>query len=444
MKKIYIILTSVLLFASCDDELDISNPVSGDADNYVVDESSAQLALEGVYDAIQNANDYAYPYMLTGVYSDEFSHTGSYTTFDEFALNQISVSNGALDTPWYEYYTVILRANLVINGLEDLSDDAIDADVKASMMSEAKGIRAMMYFDLVRLFGGVPVPTDLITDGDYSVMHLARSTEDEVYEYILQDLEDADGNITYTDETHFSNDAVKVLKAKVELTLEDYAAAQTDLEEVIGTYSLVSDYTSLFSSSSNSEAIFRINYNSSDANDIAFFFYPSALGGRREVAPNQTSIDAFEEGDARVGILENTTDLSSVYLNKFTDISTGTDLPYVYRYDDVLLLYAEAVAQQGDYTTAAEYVNMVRERAGLEEVTITDTNFIEVIAQERRVEFYGEGHRWFDAIRLGIVDEVIANKSTSNYNENRQIWPIPLSEINANNEISTSDQNPGY
>jgi len=436
-------MLSGIIFTGCDDELEVSNPLSLGTDDYITDDESAQLALEGIYDKYQNTFYYGYPYMLTGLYADEFSHSGSYTTFDEFEVNLVAADNTSMDGVWEDYYTTIFRANSVILTLESLGDDVVSSSVKTSITAEAKAMRALLYFDLVRLFGGVPMPTELVTNSASSV-NVARSSVDEVYTAILEDLNAADGNIDDSDIFHMSNNAVKVLKAKVYLTLGEYSNAQTALEAVLDDYSLLSSYDDVFTTGTNTEAIFRINYSSDDKNYLAFFFYPSGLGGRRESAPNQTSIDAFETGDVRKETLAEYSSLSSVYLNKYTDISTGTDQPYVFRYADVLLLYAEAVARQSDYTTAGVYLNKVRNRAGLEDVTVTASNYISLIAQERRVELYGEGHRWYDGVRLGIINEMIANKDQSSYNDNYALWPIPQSEIDANESISSEDQNPGY
>lgn len=448
MRKIYYLLfISVLFFTGCDDELELSNPTLISSDDYITDDASAQLALDGIYDELQTTFYYGAPYMTTGLYADEFAHSGSYTSYDEFVVNLLSADNSYLETIWNNYYATIYRANAVIITLEGLGDDAVSSSVKTAVIAEAKALRAFLYFDLVRLWGALPIPTELISS-NASAYNYARSSVSDVYDYILSDLNDADGNIADSDIYHFSNDAVKVLKAKIYLTQGEYASAQTALESVIGQYSLVSDYADLFVTGSNNEAILRINYSSDDKNYLAFFFYPSSLGGRREAAPNQTSLDAFDsDGGTRSEILAQTSSLSAVYLNKYSDISTGTDQPYIYRYADVLLLYAEALAQQGSsdkLATATGYVNEVRERAGMEDIDLTSSNYIDLIAQERRVEFYGEGHRWYDAVRLGIVDDVIANKDESSFTSNYQLWPIPQSEIDANGSISSGDQNPGY
>ncbi|WBL21924.1 RagB/SusD family nutrient uptake outer membrane protein [Zunongwangia sp. HRR-M8] len=155
-------------------------------------------------------------------------------------------------------------------------------------------------------------------------------------------------------------------------------------------------------------------------------------------------LDAFVDGDSRINLIANADDISSIYIAKYNDVSTGTDQRYIYRYAEVELLYAELLARNGDYDTASSFINDVRNRAGLDEVELNSSNFIALISKERRVELFAEGKRWYDAKRLDILEEVVENKGTSSLNENRQIWPIPQAEINANKEMSQEDQNPGY
>ncbi|WBL21925.1 hypothetical protein [Zunongwangia sp. HRR-M8] len=127
---------------------------------------------------------------------------------------------------------------------------------------------------------------DLVSNNGASAANVLRSSEQEVYNYILADLLDAQGNKADSDVYHFSNDALNVLLAKVYMNQEDYENATTILESVVGEYSLVGDYSSVFSNGSNSEAIFRVNYSTDDQNSLAFYFYLSGLGGRREVVPS--------------------------------------------------------------------------------------------------------------------------------------------------------------
>src|SRR5690606_24137011 len=157
--------------------------------------------------------------------------------------------------------------------------------------------------------------------------------------------------------------------AKVHMTLGEYPEAQEALEPLIGEYTLVDDYAALFLPGNNSEAIFKLNYSTDDSNALAFYFYPSAQGGRREVAPSVDFAASFEADDERIDLIMNPTDPSTIQLTKYSDVATGTDQPNVYRYADVLLMYAELLARDND-PMASDYINMVRFRANVGDVAL--------------------------------------------------------------------------
>lgn len=447
MKKIIYSLTlSLLVFsAGCEDSLlDLSNPSQLGPDQFITNDATAEQAINGIYSAFQNTNvGGAVPLQVLGLYADEFTHTGSFPTYAEYFVNNVTATGNVNNSNiWGSYYAAIFRSNSVIAALEADTEGNVSSSVRTAAMAEAKALRAYFYFYLVQSFGGVPIPSEIVTQSGSAAGNVPRSSEAEVYAYIQADINDALGNLNNNGVFRFSNDALRVLKAKVHMALGEYGPAEDALEPLIGNYSLVDDYADLFATGGNTEAIFKLNYSPDDSNSLAFYFYPSAEGGRRESAPTQILVNSFETGDERLGLIRDANDPASVILTKYSDTATGTDQPYIYRYADVLLMYAELLARNND-ATASDYINDVRERAGLGDVVLTSANVVDVIAQERFVELYGEGHRWFDAKRLGVAQEVIEGKGL-NFNANRLVLPIPQSEIDANDEITQADQNTGY
>lgn len=447
MKKILYSLTlSLLVFGTgCEDTLlDLENPDQLGTDQYIIDDQTAEQAVVGIYSAFQSTNiGGAVPIQVTGLYADELSHTGSFPTYTEFFLNNVTATGNTNNTNiWESIYAAIFRANSVIYALENLTEGEVSSDVSAASIAEAKALRAYFYFYLVRAYGGVPIPDTLVTQVGSAAGNVARASESEVYAYIQADIDAALGKLVDNGVYRFSNDALRVLKAKVHMELGEYTEAQDALEPLIGNYALLDNYEDLFVSGDNSEAIFRLNYSADDSNALAFYFYPSADGGRRETAPTLSLASSFEDDDTRISMIENPTDASSIILTKYSDVSTGTDQPYIYRYADVLLMYAELLARDDD-ASASDYINEVRSRANLDDVVLTSANVVDVIAQERLWELYGEGHRWFDVKRLGLAQEVIESKGLT-YNANRLVWPIPQDEIDANESMTQADQNPGY
>ena len=441
MKKYIFVLAAIvgLLSTSCEEEIDLKNPAALGLETYITDAASAQLAVNGVYSAMQTGfYTGEYSVSFQGLYADNFDHSGSFPTFTEFMVNNILAENINLNNYYRDHYRAIVRATNVINKVPTVA--SISSADKTNLTSEARALRAMAYFDLVRVFGAVPIVSQ--TQGLDDAEDFPRSSVADVYALIQADLAAANGNVTTTDLFRMNNNAIRVLKAKVHLYLGQYTQAQTELAPLIGTYSLVSNYSSLWANGSNSEAIFRINNNAEDGNNLAFFMLPSPQG-RREVAPSTALVNAFEAGDQRINMIVNPTNISSRYLNKYTNVD-GSDQPYVFRYADVLLMYAEVLARANN-GTAVNFLNQVRNRAGLGNFTGTfdNTTVVNVISQARRVEFYGEGDRWNDVKRLGLAQSVITGKGLT-YAARLDLWPIPQDEIDANDGITQADQNPGY
>lgn len=447
MKK-YLFITifclTATLFVGCEEDLNVTNPATLSLEQFITDGATAEIALLNAYDDMQR--EYvagAYPKMFSGLYADNLNHTGSFPTFTEIWTDNILTNNVNLERFYRDHYFVINTTTEVIIVTEGLSDDAISAEAKSSILAEAHALRAYAYFELVKVFGGLPIPETTVPLSGDGANNVPRSSESEVYAYINNEISLAEGNITNTSNTRFTNNALQVLKAKVQLYQGDYAGVEATLQPLIGQYSLATDYATLWEvGADTNETIFRINYNTADNNSLAFFFYP-APQGRREVAPSQELLDDFEANDVRKNMIVNNTDANAAYLNKYSDTGNGADKPYIYRYADVLLMYAEVLARRDD-ASASDYINQVRTRAGLGNVTINSSNVVDLIANERRFELYGEGDRWNDIKRLGIAQQVIEGKVVGSWADYKLLWPIPQDEIDTNDAISQADQNPGY
>ncbi len=443
MKKFlltFITLVSLMIMTvSCEGDLDIIDPSALNADQFIVDAATAKQTLFQAYNDIQDRYvASAEPIMFQGLYTDDFIHTGSFPHLDEVLFNNIFTDNNGVTAIFSEHYDIINTTTEVIRLTAELDIDVIEDIEKAEIIAEAHALRAYAYFNLVRFYGGLPITENTVALDGSSANSTPRSTESEVYAYILNEIALAEGNLPDNPYTRFSNYAVQVLKAQVQLTLGNYNEAENILTPLIGGFSLVS-YNTLFgfNSGDNESAIFTVNYNAADGNSLNLFF---TSGGRREVAPSQSLLDAFEVGDIRKTKIAANTNVETSFINKYLGASAK---PYVYRYADVLLMYAEVLARRND-PTAITYIDEVRTRAGLPSIgTFDSSNVVSAIAQERRVEFYGEPHRWYDVKRLGLSQQVIESKGV-NFQTKQLLWPIPQNEINSNPAMSQSDQNPGY
>lgn len=446
----------LMIFGGCEEFTETEPTTSVTAEGMVYDEASALRVMNGVYDALQAdaGSDFVYggyTRMCDGVYADNVMHTGSYPDIAELWGNDPISSNTFLDGIWNGHFQVIYRANKLIAELDKLSEEKIASETRNALMAEARFLRAFIYFRVVNYFGGVPLLTEPLKD-DLSNKDHERSSVDAVYQQIKDDISFAENNVQDMGAPfRVSLRAVQALKAKVYLHTGDYDTAlsaasnfsYSGSSEIGG---LAENYTDVFDESmSTSEDIFKINYTKKDGNNLAWFF-GNTDDARGEVGASESLRNAFEQGDTRTELIQEVE--NTWFIEKYDQYGSGADYPHIFRLADMYLIYAEALIRANDnYGDAEDYVNYVRNRAGLSDTTLTSDNWEDVILQERRVELYAEGERWFDIKRFGVAEEVISNKPSvtfTNIQDKYLLWPIPQNEIDANENISRQDQNPGY
>lgn len=435
--------------------------------------NAAYSSLRGVY------NNW---YVFGDIASDDAYDWKFNNNVDLITINQSEATstNGQVSNLWNTGYNTIALANIIISRSAVVTYD--DAR-KSRYVGEAKFIRALIYFDLVQVFGGVPLVIVEMKDPAESY-NFSRETVDNVYAQIISDLKAAETSLpnAYTansDIGRATNLAAKSLLAKVYLTQKKYTEAITKLNEVIVStkYSLLPNYNNIFDPNkpTNSEIIFAIQY--------ARGFDPvqgSPFGNY--VAPNTPVDKIVVVGGAGAGFFHMTKDLANAFeigdLRKTSmDSAIGSTRKFYYtkkyfdplmaksydaandwivmRYADILLMMAECQTKTGNPGAALPFLNQVRTRAGLSSSSTTDPGKLTFeIEKERRIELYNEGHRWFDLVRTGRckdvmnasflkyagdLDEVGSNSSVSDY---ELLFPLPKFQVDLNPD--KLKQNPGY
>jgi hypothetical protein len=441
MKKRYLgWLALVAAIAACDSPLDTNPTQSIDSETALQNASAVQQALNGVYrglqtDGLYTRQEVVYP----DLYADNHDFTGTFQTDREYSLRAVSSSNGATSGTWAAAYGAINRANYVLAALPDIAD-MNDAD-KATARGEALFLRALNYSVLARWFGGVPImtePTKVIDDAATS----PRASLADVYTLIEQDLTEASTLLGAGRRNgRATRGAADALLARVYLENGKYTQARDKATAVISntTYRLVTNYRDLFTNKHTSESIFELHFaGGENGNSLAFWHFPSALGGRYGFRPSVSLNNAFEANDTRkagsIGLSG-----TSRYGIKYHRISTEDDNVHILRLAEMYLIRAEANMRLNvDAATVRADIDVVRQRAGLLPLAATvDTSseLIDAILQERRVEFAMEGHRFFDLRRLGRATTVLQ------ITQDRLLMPIPSSQIDVNPSLT---QNPGY
>lgn len=471
------------LLAGCKKEfLEIVPRTSESVVNFYKTASDFNVAVMGAYDGLQRT--YNIPANGIWVFSDLRSDVAEVQTkfnaehveIDEFTL--LTPRNSLLRSYWDAHYSGILRANLIIDKINTV---AMADNLKAQYRGEALFIRALHYFNLVRVFGDVPlVLKELSITESYTYV---REPQDKVYDQIVADLQAAIPGLLVSYPTsqagRVTNNAAKALLGKVYLTRKNYASASAILAEVISSnrYSLLTNYADVFNLNpaiSAPEIVFDVQYAAKTQNEGSRFyqvFVPqNAYGGQGQgiAVPTISFINAFTTGDNRRAVtvannIPGSSPAGSFGVVKYQDanaaVSDAGSNWIVIRYADVLLMYAEALNEESSTPSAQaiDAVNRVRRRAFGQPINsatpttadvapaITKDEFRRLIENERRLELGFEGHRWFDLVRTGRALQVLNVEnplpSGRQVTQRDLLLPIPQSIIDVNPKIT---QNPGY
>nr|MBI1230893.1 RagB/SusD family nutrient uptake outer membrane protein [Cytophagales bacterium] len=492
MKK-YIIVLLISLICSCSgDFLEIFPETTLNEGNFYKSQEEFILLANGCYVPMGDYEKDLH-WVLAELISDNTSFQYNIRTgeavrgvIDQFIITS---DNRGYANFWDLSYNGITRCNKLLNEIERPGVTWQNLAFKDRSAGEAYFLRALYYFNLVRQFGGVPLVVTPITAQE--AVTIGRSTEQEVYQSIINDLNQAIShftNATGVKENGRANEhAARSLLGKVHLTIGNNTEAEAILKAVIdaNVYSLRSNYEALFDPSNPdfTETIFSIQYaenNRELSNRYIFMFAPWSSAGQITKRPNinmiaagwnmptKDLIDAFEPGDLRknASIKSWTGEdwdgeiREILYCGKYKppvsapDDRCGDDLP-ILRYSDVLLMYAEVLNNLGRTGEAVPYLKMVRDRAGLTN-SIDGLNAGEMkalIAKERQVEFCFENQRWYDLKRTGKALETMAEHgirekamkpflfaTSFNVTQNKLLAPIPAEQI----LINRITQNPGY
>ena len=471
-------------FSSCSDFLE-QNPQTDLSENDFYKTADDILsAVNGAYSSLQENDIYGNWYVFGEIPSDNTRNqlSGSVTTQNEFDQFYIDTQNSMIANFWKAAYKVINRTNTVLGRIDGID---INADLANRYKLECKFIRALMYFNLVRVYGDVPlVLKEISISESYDIL---REPKENVYNQIIADLKEAQGlPVSYptAEDGRATQGAAKALLADVYMTLHKYAEAETILAEIInsGRYSLLENtpgslnidgYKNVFSpvNHNSKEGIFEIQFlkgGYGEGSNYANNFAPEnsgtnvvAVGGTGgNNIPEMDIYNAYEEGDLRrdfsmsLGYYDNRKNnewVESRYVCKYMDVpyqnnDASNNYPVI-RYADVILMYAEALNQNGKTAEACKYLNMTRRRGFGYQTTETSpvdlqttdkAQFSLMVEQERRVELAFENHRWFDLIRTGRAVEVMRSKGFS-LNETNLICPIPQKQIDVNPKLTQND-----
>lgn len=489
-KSYYLLLLTVFLVSgACDNILEEDPRDQIFKDNFFQTENDAIGAINSIYAHLNSTSIgptfggmyHSTYWVIQGLASDEMNNRlAGAPQNDELEQFRFDAANGNFFDVWSQAYRVIHNANFAIEGIVTM--DLNDA-TKNSLLGEARFLRSMIYFDLVRMFGQVP----LLLEGD-AELRPTKNTIDEIYEQIIADLQLAINGLPASYSVgdgrgRATSGAARGLLAKVFLTRGNHQLAADNAAFVInsGAYRLWPDFADMFKidNENGQETLFGVGFG--DAGGAISFWEVGQFNVRllprelRSVVPGanvqgwqvatEDLYNSFDANDRRRAVTFMTTAggdaLEDPHIRKYWDEereptpgNTEADFPYL-RYADILLIYAEALNELNGGPTSEAYdaINAIRQRARFdgtaEQPVLTDlTNlnqeeFRDAVLLERRREFVGEGHRWFDLVRMGKLQELVPlAKEGVSPRPTDILFPLPQIEIDLNQNLLP--QNPGY
>lgn len=437
-------------------------------------EPASSVTIDKVY---KTASDYNVA--VIGCYAKLQSQVNFYTECCEYRSDNLSLdaptagtqdrydidhftekpSNGILSSYWANFNNNVYRCNLLL----DQIDGANFAEtLKKQYKGEAMFIRALNYFNMYRIWGGVPATKHVVSAAE--ALKVARYSDEQMFDLIAGDLKEIVDN-NYLPETYSSADmgratsgAAKALLGKVYLTFHKWTEAKDILSQLIGKYQLVSPIAQVFNvdNKNNNEIIFAVHFNKEIEGEGHSYWY-NLTNASDDTNQTSSLLNTFPTGDTRKDLITYVQVEKNVRLmNKFYDTKSPTfktigNDQILLRYADVLLMYAEALNEiqydASDGSLALKYLNAVRQRAGISNLTAkqlpTQEKFRKGILVERQREFPYEGQRWFDLVRMGFAKSVMAENGVE-IKDYQLLFPIPQQEIEKVGDKSILWQNPGY
>lgn len=439
----YILPLSLILgLGSCDSFLDVQPRSSISDSQTIVDKASAETAINGVYDSFRSY--YSVNFQSVGYLSgDNIQWTGSQSQIQEFINHRVNAENSTISAVWSGIYSTLNRINHVIEKVPNVQDPLLTPALKNKIVGEAHFLRASAYFDLVRIWGGVPIvtkPTGTPADN----RGIGRASQEQVYAQVLADLNTAEPLLpTTTDRFRATQKTVWALKSRYYLYQKDYAKAEEFATKVIAdaaSYQLVKPYNAFFANDARgtTESVFEIFYSVNETNAHRGQWQPQEKGGTRQWAPNDALVALVNNPE--IGGNRNTLvakDNQGRWYGNMYYRSPATDPTFVIRIAELYLIRAEARAQTGALTGALADLNAIRERAGIAKSTAATAEALQLaIENERRIEFALEPHRWFDLVRTGRAAAVL-----NVTDPNRLLLPVPAEQLLIDKALK---QNPGY
>jgi starch-binding outer membrane protein, SusD/RagB family len=507
-KYFYILLASFVLLVACTQGLDKLDPNRVTSESFFSNAAELTSGVNSIYASVQANNLVAREYwFLHDLRSDDVASGGGQleTSRNQLLIGAQDPGNYVSNVVWQTLYRTIHRANVVIDKAPQAT---MDDNLRKRLVAEAKFWRAWSYFELVTLWGGVPLYSKFVESPAGTE---PRATPDAVYQVIIADLKTAQTDLPARHEGanagRVTSGAASALLGKAYMHRNDYPSARTELQKVIssGVYRLVDNYLDNFLEETelNAESVLEIGYskigdvnwdgdgNGAGNNETTPRSQEYAAVGWRNCIPSDRLINEFElvrRGDTKddpryrasfyflgdrfnndrdeltdIRVQGNTSRVdgqatkvswrkyAAMYKTADTYYTSGINMRLM-RYSEVLLMAAECELEAGNLTGAVSLMNQVRARASVamppyptaKFPTGTREQVLAALVHEKSVELGGEWVRNRDILRWR-AQRKLAREPFSYFQANKhELLPLPQQEIDNNDKVNPGDQNPGY
>lgn len=450
--KLIVFLLATIYMAGCSDFLDVDVPDDQlDERKVFEDDRMATSAMVDVYTKLRSNGFFSGTVSGMGVqlgcYTDELEVTTAQASeYRFFYENVLTPSSAGVKSLWDQSYQQIFAVNSIIEGITNSSQ--LTEGVSNQLLGEAFAIRAMLHFYLCQTFGDVPY----VTSTDYNVNKtISKIPVNEIMDQAVNDLKQAEELLSPVypsgERVRFNQVAVQALLARIYLYMENWELAKQYAETVISSsgYALETpDKTFLKESKS---AILQLKPGFDGGNTAEALTYTFTTSPAPNFRLSKQLLSSFEVDDLRkiyyvqfVG-----EDTLNAHANKYKTVgntAVSEEYSIVLRLEEQYLIAAEAAVELGNWDAFNEKTNALRQRAGLQNITIADKEAaLSILLKERKVELFCEfGHRFYDLKRRNILSDLSATKP--NWQPHFNLLPLPENELLLNPNLLP--QNNGY
>lgn len=453
MNTIYkLFFASVLLasITSCDSFLDREPLAQVTNDSYFHSETNANAATIGMYRTMTSSFTYGQTMIIVPEFSaGHVSHVSDFPEYENFKTHEVTATNPWIANVWQGVYTTINAANNIIEKVPEMPENTISDEKRDQFVGEAKFVRALNYFFLVRAFGRIPLKLAATTEEED--VAVPQSDPEAIYTQLVKDLTES---IPALPDMHDGTEATKgrATKAAAEALLakvylyqaaftNDYSKAATAAMDVINheNFRLVDDFGSIWETENTAESIFELQFDDQTTNPLA-----SVSNNNESMlfhAKDTSIVALFDENDKRRDFSVYKEE-ERYYIGKFPNGTPPSQNLPIIRLAEVLLIHAEAEARASNSVSDAAFhsLSQVTSRAGITKEKsefASVESFVKFVQEEKERELLFEGETWFDFCRTGLALE----KYDTLEDETGFVYPIPSAQINLNRDL---EQNPGY